>query len=632
MRSALALFPERPELRDELATWMLQADDPREVLLARTALKTHSAALTAGLWQRAWDKKTPVTARFRALVALASFDPNGPGWKVSGGLVVEQLLKANPLYLRDWILALQPAAGTLIPLLADVFRGRRQADKRQVAAEVLAIFARDDLTLLADLVADSDPDQFAVLLPLLERQRDKATEWFKQELARRAPEAGREPERIAVARRQAVAAIALLRLGRDGHAWPLLGQSAWPDARSYMIRDFAPRGVDVAMIITQLGAETDASIRRALILALGEYTAEQLPAASQGSLMPVLIDWYRTDPDAGVHGAMDWLLRHDKEGAVPRNLVWDVGKDLVSIDKELAGIAPPENQGWLVTKSGFTMTIVTGPVEFRMGTPLTEPEREDEETRHRQRIDRSFAVAPKAVTVEQYQRFLRANPWISHGQETDRYSPEPGGPAIAVNWYDAAQYCRWLSEAEGIPESEMCYPPLNQIEKCKDGVTALRVPADCLRRTGYRLLTEAEWEYVCRAGTETARYYGGDVELLPRYSWYLQNSADRTWPVGEKRPNDLGMFDMHGNSWTWCQDAAGPYRSAENAAGDNEGPGDVRDDLRRILRGGSFGGGASITRSGYRYKFAPTYRYVSVGFRVARTYRIRGQAQDRPGR
>src|SRR5438094_7675754 len=94
----------------------------------------------------------------------------------------------------------------------------------------------------------------------------------------------------------------------------------------------------------------------------------------------------------------------------------------------------------------------------------------------------------------------------------------------------------------------MCYPPIDQIKK---GMT---LPADYLQRSGYRLPTEAEWEYACRAGAVTSRYYGESEELLGKYAWYGSNSAGHTWPVGMLKPNDLGLFDMHGNVYTWCQE------------------------------------------------------------------------------
>src|SRR5207253_2222430 len=133
------------------------------------------------------------------------------------------------------------------------------------------------------------------------------------------------------------------------------------------------------------------------------------------------------------------------------------------------------------------------------------------------------------------------------------------GPIIAVTWYEAAQYCRWLSEREGVPEGQMCYPSVAAIEKCKDGVTPLRLPRDYLSRTGYRLPTEAEWEHACRAGTRTSRWYGSSEDMLAQHGWYQHNARDRAWPVGQKKPNPFGLFDMHGNTWDWCQESGWLY-------------------------------------------------------------------------
>src|SRR5262249_26118340 len=160
-------------------------------------------------------------------------------------------------------------------------------------------------------------------------------------------------------------------------------------------------------------------------------------------------------------------------------------------------------------------------------------------------------------------------------------SPADEGPMILVSWFQAAAYCNWLSKEEGLDE---CYPPL---EKIGDG---MQMPQGYLQRTGYRLPTEAEWEYACRAGAVTSRFYGTSEKLLGRYAWYRETTEDkRTQPGGLLKPNDLGLFDAYGNVWEWCQDVyegayerpvgGGPSVDEES---DNR---DIKDTQGRVSRG-----------------------------------------------
>ncbi len=172
-----------------------------------------------------------------------------------------------------------------------------------------------------------------------------------------------------------------------------------------------------------------------------------------------------------------------------------------------------------------------------------------------------------------------------------------------VTWYDAAAYCNWLSEREGL---EAVYEP-NADKKYGPG---MKLKANYLELNGYRLPTESEWEYACRAGAVTSRYYGESAELLGKYAWYTKNSLDR-WmlPVGSLKPNDLGLFDMLGNAWQWCEDRALYYSAGE----DKEDIKDIKDinkDDSRVLRGGSFLYLASNVRSAYRFDNVPAaFRY-----------------------
>jgi formylglycine-generating enzyme required for sulfatase activity len=329
-------------------------------------------------------------------------------------------------------------------------------------------------------------------------------------------------------------------------------------------------------------------------------------------------------------------------------LDWGQGKELARIDRELARRDPDGQRGWYVNRQGQTLTVIRGPVGFRMGSAPTETERSEGTAPHRRIIDRHFAVATKPVTRAQWERFRKEWPLES----AKRYSPEPDGPMLSITWYDATQYCNWLSAQEGIPPDQWCYPrttgessaqvadlmgtsvqahpgtpwrlalQLARLTRPGGDIlpigVGLRPWPDYLRRTGYRLPTEAEWEYACRAGATTSRYFGSTAELLSRYAWYNENSQNRTWPVGQKRPNDLGLFDLHGNVLNWCQDRAPTL--GNDRLDDRENTNEISDASIGVLRGGYFNSNRTWARSSFRKFNHPFLRNSAQGLRVCRTW------------
>jgi formylglycine-generating enzyme required for sulfatase activity len=444
-----------------------------------------------------------------------------------------------------------------------------------------------------------------------------------------------------LAERQARAAVALIRLGQADAIWPLLRHSADPRLRSFIINWFGPLGADPRIVTAQLerleraaspsirraergeGAgkpkddssmdsilfHPETSMRRALILALGNNGTDGLSPGERERLIARLLGTYRDDPDAGIHGAAAWALRR-----------WGQKEKLTAIDRELSQLRERGGRRWYVNAQGRTFAVIDGPVEFVMGSPATDTERMGAPERpRRMTIPRRFAIGDREVTIAQFQRFLktRTEPrLVSDPYLLNRFSPRIDGPWIGADWYAAAQYCNWLSEQEGIPENQWCYEPAEA-----GYVEGMRIPADVLRRTGYRLPTEAEWEYACRAGTITTRYYGVTTDLLGRYAWYQANSDERAWSGGSLLPNDLGLSDMLGNAFEWLHDwygvprpwARGRFTDAVMTAEH------VAEKLPRLLRGGCFTNPPPGIRAAGRRGNAPSLRDASYGFRVART-------------
>ena len=278
-----------------------------------------------------------------------------------------------------------------------------------------------------------------------------------------------------------------------------------------------------------------------------------------------------------------------------------------------------------ITNSIGMKLVVIPPGEFEMGsTPeeiqwaLAEGRKKNptaavyfervpiEAPRHPVKITKPFCLGMYHVTQAEYEKVMGVNPSaftekqmdgssfrpplpeteVKHrltfrdevaGKDTRRY------PVETVDWDDAKEFCRRLSA----------------------------MPAERAAKRVYRLPTEAEWEYACRAGTTTRWYSGDDEAGLADVAWFNENSGPTTHPVGEKKPNAWGLYDMHGNVWQWCMDWFGKYE--QSPPNDSAGP---ATGTTRVLRGGHWLFNPLFGRSAYRFSYTPTARYPYYSFRV----------------
>ncbi len=627
--ASLALWPGDGKQARYLEDRLL-ASSPVELPVIWGILREHEPGTDKRLRQRLEDPKADPERRFRAACALANSDDAqvGQRWDAVAPFLTDRFLMTvikNPGDYSPLVETLRPIRQRLVPPLAFIFRDNgRSESERNFATTLLADYASDDPDVLANLLMDADPKAYATLFPVAERQGLKTIPVFQAEIEKKANPGANEPNpemvKDRLAERQARAAVSLVRMGKADQVWPLLKHSADPRLRSFIVNWLNPLGTDPKLIATELGRidprikptpadgqqamdavlfHPETSIRRALILALGTYGTEGLSPAEREPLIVKLLDLYRNDPDAGIHGASEWSLRQ-----------WNQQEKIKAADAELMTLKDRGDRRWFVNGQGQTFAVIDGPVEFLMGSPPTEPDHLSSETLHRRRINRRFALATKEVTVEQYRRFRKL--------ESDKYSPDPDGPMNGPSWYDGAAYCNWLSEREGLDKNQWCYEPNPEGEYAE----GMKIMPDVLERSGYRLPTEAEWEYACRAGAVTSRYYGVSVELLGQYAWYNQNSRVRAWPCGQVKPNDLGLFDLLGNVYEWCQDQYGNYPLAEKHLifDDMNKSLIINENHPRLRRGGAFNDLPSVVRSALRFWDAPSSRFSSDGFRPSRTY------------
>jgi serine/threonine protein kinase/formylglycine-generating enzyme required for sulfatase activity len=635
---SLALLPVDPGQVDYLYGRLLDAA-PNEVPVIRDALEPHKDKLLDKLWDVAEaPEKSKESQRLRAAAALALYDSDNERWDKAGALVVNNLVLENPIFLGHWSEALLPVKNRLLPQLSEIFRNHQaeRTTERSLATNILADYATDQPKVLADLLMEADAKQFTVIYPKFKEQCEQGLPVLiceiNKKLSSELPSS--DEKRETLAKRQANAAVALLRMGRTEQAWRLLKHGPDPRVRSYLIHFISPLGVDPRTIVKRLDEEQDVSIRRALLLSLGEYNLDQLTAVDREPLLVKVWQLYHHSPDAGLHGAAEWLLRQWQQDKRLKEMNEQWAKDRQLRETRLATITQQvvKDQGkatpqWYVNGQGQTMVVLPGLVEFVMGSPRTEIDRERGpegtiEQQHKKRIGHSFAIAAREVTVGQFLRFRMDHDYFK------AYSPTLDCPVNMVAWYDAAAYCNWLCKKEGIPETQWCYL---RSESDKHG-EGMKMAPDYLRRTGYRLPSEAEWEYACRAKAVTSRYYGETEELLSKYGWYTTTSKDRGLLPGLPgvlrvrgnclKPNDFGLFDMLGNVTEWCQDSWKEYPSGEESktSEDNEDKQDLTETRLRILRGGSFFFQPWIVRCSHRNRQVPTSRGQIVGFRVARTF------------
>lgn len=929
---SLALVAHDPTQVEYLSNRLINAE-PDQVKTICLLLANHKEELVPEFWKlaqstQANDKKQLL----QVASALASYDPdNEVRWQKISDRVVEALVNENSLRLAAWIKTLRPVRRHLLKPLSMVYRNpdeERSQTQIDLATDILEDYAAENPPMLAELLLDAEPTQFVALFDKFAAHGDAALTILDQELAKETSPKASEDEKETVALRQANAAVALLRMGQTQKVWPLLKHSPDPRLRTWIIHLMSPLGVPPRLIFQRLEEESEVSIRRALILALGEY--DNLSGEERNQIRPTILGWYKTDPDRGIHGATEWLLRrwdvnlpelsqgeplspqqmqrlapyrkkieelnqkltvaesslserqakwekslreistreslneglvvhfpfnnedglqtvnqakedevasyegtsqpkwvsgvkgnallldgkgsirvdyefnpartdafsygcwfvaqptqgrgtliskHAKEESTEKGfaLAVDMGKrgifsewshkwpsdykhvsvpDLVVADqwhhlfvtydgtedkihiavyldgeqvaqkstsmlkksmqnsvplrigsrgsdfsfqgaidevriyrrllsseevraiylgdlsfaaemspnvrsaeqqrilashyrrqdqllqqlindlaeakkvyrdswlKELAKPQEREDrnrQEWYINTQGQTFVILDAD-EFLMGSPDSESGRGPYEHQHKKKIGRRLAISIHEVTKAQWRAFSKANPgmWAADNPVLTKYFQTEDSPMTTMTWFEAAHYCNWLSEQEGIPPEQWCY----ETNAKGDYAEGMQAKDKFWELSGYRLPTEAEWEFVCRAETQTSRFYGSSKNLLPKYAWYLTNSNDHMWPVGSLKPNDFGLFDIQGNALEWCNAYEDYQTSSSSIQPDTPNTEKVDTNTHRALRGGSFLDLPGNVRSAKRTTNLPNIRYSFCGFRIFRSIMV----------
>jgi len=573
---ALALLPvddsQIDYLKEQLPVCTLE-----QFPVVRTALLPHKAKLMDALWRVVQDESLDAPRRFQAAAALAEYAPDDERWQETAPFVSQHMTSAlSSVYLGQWRQLFQSASKALTGPLTGIHADRTRSEKgREAAAFVLSGYLADQPEKLVEAILIAD--ELAEYFPLVEALKPHAATVKRPLLTEKQVampvnlaktndqlSEGDQQLRDAHWKRQSLAAVTLVHLGYGDEVWSLLKFSPDPSLRSFIIHHLRKLETNHDTLAARLEMETEVSIRRALIQSLGGLDSARIPPAERRRIAERLQSLYVHDPDPGIHSSASWTLRK-----------WGVALSTALSNARWNGI-----RRWYVNGQGQTMVIIPNPAANRNS-----------------QIAARLAISSHEVTVAEFRRFR-----AKHGVHRS-IAPTDDCPAHNVSWYDAAEYCNWLSKQEGIPEDQWVYQP-NDSGQYAPG---MKIKENSLELLGYRLPTEGEWESACRTGTSGSYGFGEPLTLLKHYCWYGVNSSGRSHSVESLLPNEAGLFDLHGNAWEWTQNpVSGPLSPVKAGIG-------------RVLRGGSFNFQAMSLRSSHRGGNQPDYEYAYYGFRAART-------------
>jgi formylglycine-generating enzyme required for sulfatase activity len=408
----------------------------------------------------------------------------------------------------------------------------------------------------------------------------------------------------------------LLQLSDSSVARDMCQLRSDPMQRTIFIDETASWHGNLVRLAESARSITDPVFRSALCLGVGNIPAEQRSSEVEDAWNPIVSDWYKHCPDSGSHSAAGWLLRH-----------WGL---------PLPKLPPPAvGQQWYVIDD-IEMTMLKMPAGSfdRNHDSVADPNHEYTiiERDETVSIPHAFYLADREVTVGQFQQFIDDREYPDQEKPKDWPGPDPDlgsppeHPVQSLNWYDCLLFCNWLSKVEGL---KPCY------SRTGETVTVGDVEYDAWRHDetadGYRIPTEREWEYACRAGTEThfsmgsfanVTEYDVVIDLLDQYAVYR---TDRTERCGSKFPNGWGLFDVHGNVSEFCVIIFDPQpKHSQHPMHRVVLPGnrptftfDQHGEYLSIGRGGAYGWHAQAVQSGSRSGNDPRYRHL--GFRPARS-------------
>jgi hypothetical protein len=548
-------------------------------------LRPYSQDVITNLLTISRDQTQSSHNRLKAMAALGVVAPEELFWHGIGNDAADLIIREDALTARYWGRLMQEV-GPLEAPLRSLFFARQNSPAASSAAAALAEYYSTSPENLCELLSVADSQQCRILAEGLTRNSAIALEVL----------AKFQPTDVNA---QANIVLAKLILGDDSAYWSALNVCD-PDGslRSHLIDRWQSSGVSALVLAEELKVEQRPSVVQAVLMIIHLLPQTSLSEMESKTIVDQLKELI-LHPDAGVHSAAELVLRK-----------WQLLQTLQTAKLDYP--TKPESQGskslanWYIDKNDHVMVCIDGEKIVEMG--LKDPNAGELAPSHKRRIPRTFAISCTETTQRQFYRLCTAA-----GTLSDELNA-PSLPVTNIDWQAMAKYCNLLSALNSIPPDQWCY---------RENETGFILADGFLEKSGYRLPTEAEWEFCCRAGTSTEWYFGDDLMLVHQYAWNSINSLKLPEParstVGNLMPNRLGLFDMSGNTWEVCQSKFQPPDMVGDVVliDDSSHLGSPTEQW--VIRGGSYGNAPRSIRSGCRTPYTPQFGTEYIGFRVVRT-------------
>ena len=506
---SLALLPIDPQQNTFLAEQLLTCPFEDQPLLL-DALNPIQTEIVPGLWATAIHQTAGADQRFRAVLALARFDPptaaTTSSWQKLAKFITTELVEAAT-YNRDSypiiLSSVRPLNSLLAPMLSEIVCDRYGEPVQQSAASQLLMgLLKERPAELGQAFLAADLQHVQRILPIMDERRTAVIPVLRTAALSGYEDTLSKEQWTVRARQQSMAAALLLRYREPSGVWTVLQQTLQPDARTYLIHLVEPMGVDPALLLAHLRKESDDGIRNALLLALGEYDKDRFDDNDRGSVVALARDWHAEDPEIAIRSAAEWALHQWEPADLTRT----------------TPISLPALSNWrLDEKTGLVMATI-------------KPQRTELPP---------FEISTTEVSCRLVKSVRPDYYWEPEHAESDECA------AFSLSWFDAVEFCQQQTLAAGIDEKELCYTEVSESDR-------FRLKPEYQSLGGYRLPTPEELRFAMLGDAQTDYDFGNDQEFLHLYEWVSFSALTPSRVGGQKKPNRFGLFDTNGNVSEWC--------------------------------------------------------------------------------